>query len=77
MQNGFVAQTASLVVQVYISQKFKLKKYLHFKEKRLSLCSQQCGSSSVVEHNLAKVGVASSNLVSRSTAADLRGFVDL
>ena len=25
-----------------------------------------CGNSSVVEHNLAKVGVASSNLVSRS-----------
>ncbi len=28
--------------------------------------SQNCGNSSVVEHNLAKVGVASSNLVSRS-----------
>jgi hypothetical protein len=26
----------------------------------------KCGNSSVVEHNLAKVGVASSNLVSRS-----------
>ncbi len=26
---------------------------------------KQCGNSSVVEHNLAKVGVASSNLVSR------------
>jgi flagellar basal body P-ring formation protein FlgA len=25
-----------------------------------------CGNSSAVEHNLAKVGVASSNLVSRS-----------
>lgn len=28
--------------------------------------SENCGNSSVVEHNLAKVGVASSNLVSRS-----------
>ena len=28
-----------------------------------------CGNSSVVEHNLAKVGVASSNLVSRSKSS--------
>ena len=31
-----------------------------------SVLGRQCGSSSVVEHHLAKVGVASSNLVFRS-----------
>ncbi len=33
-----------------------------------SLCSSTSGNSSVVEHNLAKVGVAGSNPVSRSKA---------
>jgi hypothetical protein len=33
----------------------------------LELRTIQCGNSSVVEHNLAKVGVASSSLVSRSS----------
>ena len=37
------------------------------------MCLQLRGNSSVVEHNLAKVGVASSNLVSRSK--QLEGWV--
>ena len=36
-----------------------------------------CGNSSVVEHNLAKVGVASSNLVSRSSFAAGRTWFSL
>ena len=36
-----------------------------------------CGNSSVVEHNLAKVGVASSNLVSRSIFILLTFFITL
>ena len=36
-----------------------------------------CGSSSVVEHHLAKVGVASSNLVFRSTYISPAGVVEL
>ncbi len=39
---------------------------------RHSLFLRICGNSSVVEHNLAKVGVASSNLVSRSRTCFLR-----
>ena len=35
-----------------------------------------CGNSSGVEHNLAKVGVASSNLVSRSIFSPGGGMVD-
>ena len=34
-----------------------------------------CGNSSGVEHNLAKVGVASSNLVSRSIGFKFREFL--
>ena len=34
--------------------------------KIITMTLPKCGNSSVVEHNLAKVGVASSNLVSRS-----------
>ena len=36
----------------------------------------KCGNSSGVEHNLAKVGVASSNLVSRSIFSPGGGMVD-
>ena len=35
---------------------------------------KRCGNSSGVEHNLAKVGVASSNLVSRSIGFKLGSF---
>ena len=35
-------------------------------KKSYAVHTKLCGNSSVVEHNLAKVGVASSNLVSRS-----------
>ena len=35
-----------------------------------------CGSSSVVEHHLAKVGVASSNLVFRSICAGVAELAD-
>ena len=38
--------------------------------------STKCGNSSGVEHNLAKVGVASSNLVSRSIFCPGGGMVD-
>ncbi len=38
----------------------------HRSQARIGGLSASCGNSSVVEHNLAKVGVASSNLVSRS-----------
>jgi hypothetical protein len=39
---------------------------LRFGQPQLRARTSLCGNSSVVEHNLAKVGVASSNLVSRS-----------
>ena len=38
----------------------------HAKEARLARAGQKARVAQLVEHNLAKVGVASSNLVSRS-----------
>ena len=41
---------------------------------QINFCT--CGSSSVVEHHLAKVGVASSNLVFRSICAGVAELAD-
>ena len=50
----------------------KRQKILAFLSEKIIFVFAKSGSSSVVEHNLAKVGVASSNLVSRSFTADFR-----
>ena len=43
---------------------------------RIKISYAFCGSSSVVEHHLAKVGVASSNLVFRSKNAGVAELAD-
>ena len=49
---------------------------INFITVRIKISYAFCGSSSVVEHHLAKVGVASSNLVFRSKNAGVAELAD-
>ena len=48
------------------------QKYCHIKKKCIFAASKQAEVAQLVEHNLAKVGVASPSLVFRSTVETLR-----